>query len=272
MRMCRAIWGSALLASLALVGCAADDQGPLDWDDYQQAIYQEPDTGVYIVNGDEPADTLEEVADVYRMYRDQYEDDGIGHSEAPLTINVVGGVWDRWSPSAALNITYCISNKGFNAARKAAVVAALDSATADWEGSANVNFVYVPGEDGRCNNRNTSVVFDVDSVCRGQYLARSFFPSDSRRNRELLIDCTSFGTIAPWTLTGIMRHELGHTIGFRHEHVVAPGNPCPEGGSWEQLTPYDSSSVMHYPQCNGTQTGDLVLTSDDRAGARIAYP
>jgi serralysin len=38
------------------------------------------------------------------------------------------------------------------------------------------------------------------------------------------------------------------------------------------LTTYDSASVMHYPQCNGTQTGDLVLTNLDRSGAAALYP
>ena len=38
------------------------------------------------------------------------------------------------------------------------------------------------------------------------------------------------------------------------------------------LTTYDRYSVMHYPQCNGLQTGDLVLTSLDKTGARALYP
>jgi serralysin len=29
---------------------------------------------------------------------------------------------------------------------------------------------------------------------------------------------------------------------------------------------------MHYPQCNGTQKGDLVLTSLDKSGAHSLYP
>jgi hypothetical protein len=37
------------------------------------------------------------------------------------------------------------------------------------------------------------------------------------------------------------------------------------------VTNYDSASVMHYPQCNGTQGGDLVLTSLDRQGVSSVY-
>jgi serralysin len=42
--------------------------------------------------------------------------------------------------------------------------------------------------------------------------------------------------------------------------------------SWRALTAYDSSSVMHCPQCNGTNSGDLVLTALDRTGAGSLYP
>jgi serralysin len=30
--------------------------------------------------------------------------------------------------------------------------------------------------------------------------------------------------------------------------------------------------VMHYPQCNGTNNGDLALTASDKAGAAALYP
>jgi hypothetical protein len=81
-----------------------------------------------------------------------------------------------------------------------------------------------------------------------------------------------FGNISPWTLTGVLRHELGHTIGFRHEHTRPEAGTCFEDNDWRALTQYDSASVMHYPQCNGTQDGDLVLTSADKSGARALYP
>jgi serralysin len=29
---------------------------------------------------------------------------------------------------------------------------------------------------------------------------------------------------------------------------------------------------MHYPQCNGSNNGDLMLTSKDQSGARLLYP
>jgi hypothetical protein len=148
----------------------------------------------------------------------------------------------------------------------------MDSAAADWRSSANINLVHDGSQDGACDAGNPNVTFDVGRVCSGAFLARSFFPSSPRSSRNILIDCTSFDVITPFTLTGVLRHEIGHTIGFRHEHTRPESGTCFEDNNWRALTAYDSSSVMHYPQCNGTNGGDLVLTGLDRAGASSVYP
>lgn len=46
---------------------------------------------------------------------------------------------------------------------------------------------------------------------------------------------------------------------------------CFENNSWRALTPYDRSSVMHYPWCNGTTNSDLSITSADATGVRSLY-
>ena len=45
---------------------------------------------------------------------------------------------------------------------------------------------------------------------------------------------------------------------------------CFEDNNWRPLTPYDSASIMHYPQCNGS-SNDLSMTSTDRQGAVALY-
>jgi hypothetical protein len=87
-----------------------------------------------------------------------------------------------------------------------------------------------------------------------------------------MISYTALRDIPPFTLSGVLRHELGHVLGFRHEHTRPEAGTCFEDDSWIPLTPYESDSVMHYPQCNGTNFGDLVITAGDAAGARAAYP
>ena len=224
-----------------------------------------------MVNGDEPAETIDQLADYYRAYIDSFTLDGIGSTQQELIVNRVGGRDDKWLTSAAQNITYCVSSSSFGS-RYNTVVSAMNSATATWEGTARVNFVHNSSQDGNCNANTSGVVFDVRQVNTNQFLARAFFPSTSRRSRNVLIASSAFGNIAPYTMAGILRHELGHSLGFRHEHTRPEAGTCFENNSWRALTPYDSSSVMHYPQCNGTNNGDLVLTSRDRTGARALYP
>jgi hypothetical protein len=262
-------------AAVSGAGCSPDSLEPLTWEQFQAQAHLEADTGLYVVNGDELAGNLLELRAAYDRYLASIGDAadreaGLGRAEEGLIINTVNGQWDRWSPAQALNITYCISQSSFGA-RYSAVVQAMNSATGAWESAAHVNFVHSSGNDGNCT-RNTGVVFNVRQVCSGQYLARAFFPSTSRSGREILIDCTSFGNIKPWSLAGVLRHELGHTIGFRHEHTRPEAGTCFEDNKWAALTSYDSSSVMHYPQCNGTNNGDLNLTNKDKQGAGIAYP
>ena len=227
------------------------------------------------MNGDEPARDLDDLREMYDGYLESVDSSGIGSSQHESIVHVANGQWARWSASQALNLTYCISNSnkggGFTGSQYTAVVNAMNSAASAWEGAGRVNFVHVSSLDGNCNNRS-NVVFNVKRVCSGQYLASAFFPNYSRKSRELKVDCTSFGNISPWSLAGVLRHELGHTIGLRHEHTRPEAGTCFEDNSWAALTAYDSSSVMHYPQCNGTQNGDLVLTNLDRQGAAILYP
>jgi hypothetical protein len=73
----------------------------------------------------------------------------------------------------------------------------------------------------------------------------------------------------------VLRHELGHVLGFRHEHIrdEAPLG-CPEDDigtkQTSNLTPFDRYSVMHY-LCGGAGSKELNITDFDRRGARSLY-
>jgi serralysin len=269
---------STLLLAVALgIGCSSStDIDVLTYDEFKAQAYQEPDTGNYIINGDELVENEEQMQLIYDLYLASVADaadraEGLSEIEQSLIVNRVGGSDDKWSSSAAQNITYCVSQRSFGS-RYNTVVSAMSSAAGAWEAAGRVNFVHVSSQDGNCTSRNKNVVFDVNQVNTNQYLARAFFPSTSRRSRNVLIATASFGNISPWTLTGVLRHELGHALGFRHEHTRPESGTCFENNSWRALTTYDSASVMHYPQCNGTQNGDLVLTNLDKAGTASLYP
>lgn len=272
--------GTCLVATAltGAIGCTAYEPPELSsnreaptFEEFVDSLYQEPESGQYIVDWDVPMSSEEHLREAYyRLY---------GGGE--LTVHQSGGVDAVWSDEQKLQLSYCISDSF--GARKQLVVDAMTTATDGWMAAANVAFVYVPEEDANCTNQNENVLFDVNPVDSGQYVARAFFPGQERSTRNVLIDSSAFevdeGSV--FTLGGVLAHELGHALGFRHEHVRADPFDVPfqnwlgcllEGfvdSNYRPVTEYDAASVMHYPQCGGT--GDLTITALDIAGAQEIY-
>lgn len=264
--------GLMILAAGCGIDSAADvydPPDPMSWEQFLTLVHYEGDeTGVYVANGDEPFHSIEALR---RFYDDHIANPELGVIRGELIVYHYDGRDIKWNTSQRQNLTYCVSTKF--GSRYQAVVDAMANATAAWEAAANVNFIHVSSQDSNCTNRNTNVLFDVNPVnAGGRYLARAFFPDAPRRSRNILIDGSSFSTSPPLTLTGILRHETGHVLGFRHEHTRPEAGACFEDNQWRALTSYDSDSVMHYPQCNGTGDWSLTLTTKDKAGAAALYP
>ena len=257
-----ALGATALLgATLASPALAATDSEIPTFTEFHASTYKDADQQ-YIVNGDEP---ISNAGDLKSYYDRMVGDTGLSEG---LVVNTVGGVDDKWSTSQVGNLTYCVSTKF--GSRYADVVSAMASGAGLWEAaSSKINFVYVPSQDASCSTRNKTVLFSVEPVQTSQYIARAFFPSTPKRSRNVLID-DSIWTSGSWTPTNIIGHELGHTLGFRHEHTRPEAGTCFEDNNWRALTPYDAASIMHYPQCNGT-SNDLSMTNTDRAGAAALY-
>lgn len=240
------------------------------FEEFERSVFKEPfPGGKYIVNGD--------VAVADRKQLQEFFETSI-KQEPPQTrpgqliIARPGGQDAFWNNTQKKQITYCVSTTF--GARQPTVVSAMQAAGGAWSQVADIAFVYVASQDSACTASNANVVFDVRPVnVNGQYLARAFFPNEPRAARNVLIDDSSFqlDPSGKLTLVGILRHELGHTLGWRHEHTRPDSGTCFEDNEWRPLTSYDRFSVMHYPQCNGGGDWSLTLTNFDKSGSACLY-
>ncbi len=232
--------------------------------EFKASTYRDIDQQ-YVVNGDEALKSTKTL----REYYDHMvgSEDG-GHNEG-LVVNRVYGSDDVWSSSQARNLTYCVSTKF--GSQQGNVINAMAQGAALWENATSgVDFKYVSSANSNCRTSNNAVLFSVEPTYTTQYIARAFFPSSSDSQRNILVNASSLMNSGSWTPGNIMGHELGHTLGFRHEHTRPEAGTCFEDNNWRPLTPYDSASIMHYPQCNGS-SDDLSFTSSDGSGARSVY-
>lgn len=193
----------------------------------------------------------------------------------------------RWSNADKRNLTFCIS-KSFDQmfpqpnGAKTTYAWMQDSvlkATASWENVADVRFVYRTEQDGNCTSANANVQFAiVPAKNLDSANAKAFFPHQPKGEHTIQVEYDAARNATPKTLTGVMRHELGHVLGFSHEHVRNPGatGTCLESEYLRRdLTDYDTMSVMHYltsSECPGrAKNTDYVLSRLDEEGAMAVY-
>jgi serine protease len=243
------------------------------FEEFKKAVSKEPiQGGKYIVNGDTPISNDAQLLEFYK----QNIEASPGPSAEFAVMNKQGKdiIWNTDKKKA---LKYCISNASAESGgfgnRYNTVVSAMADATRAWEEVADIGFIHVSQEDSNCTASNSNVVFDVRPVNFNMYLARAFFPDEDRDQSNVFIDNSAFELPAggKLSLTGILRHELGHAIGARHEHTRPQSGTCFEDEDWRGVTDYDALSVMHYPQCNGKGDWSLTLTNFDKNGIACLY-
>lgn len=168
-------------------------------------------------------------------------------------------------------LTYAIDRSSFKDPAHATLVEThIKQAVADWEAVCPVErcgLDFVFRDDPKpTHQNNTFIVKSVDA--KGVFIAAAFFPSYASAKRVVSIDPSFFTTT--YDKAGVLRHELGHIIGYRHEQARSIPGCKPEGSQWIPITPYDPHSVMHY-MCGGGGTLSLQLSDTDKQGHVKAY-
>jgi len=262
-----------------LWGCAAAEPAPEDADDFPsfeefRASVAQDSEGRFVVDGDIAILSEGGLRDFYEVARAAHEDElaaleGEGVARSALLVNQIGSSDDLQTRPDRFDITYCVSS-AFGA-RYDTVVDELDAATRSWSDIIGVRYRFV---DSSSCTTSTDVDFDVrPAPSDATYNAVSFFPGDPRSARELLIADVAFTTTAGGRdFQGILRHELGHTLGFRHEHIVLVPQCTGEAATdYRAVTEYDVDSIMHYPQCRPSGTGGYRQSYLDYKGGNLLY-
>jgi hypothetical protein len=223
--------------------------------------------GNYIVEGDLVLSKAQ-----LRMYLED-----LGRDPAPATRagELTLALDDSGNPSywrvPDRHLRYWVDRASFRTNAEAQATAdRLRDATRDWVNACpgcGITFEDIPSQTG--------ATFVVRYRPGPRPVARSFFPHTAPSERVLLVFDPFFSSGMTFDPVGVLRHELGHVLGYRHEHIRGPEgkgvNGCyVEDDRWLAIGPYDSKSVMHY-LCGGAGDSALILTGADKLGHACVY-
>ncbi|MCX4244007.1 zinc metalloprotease [Paraliomyxa miuraensis] len=211
-------------------------------------------------------------------------------------------IHERWGESRKLELSYCINfMPGEDAEREAnyhKTIRALHSTMAEWERVTGANFVHIVADDTPhqgphftwLGNDSSSVEADCAPGTKAYFGMFAYLSSwQGATNvapqawndpelepqgggvlpRVLQINSDIIASYGDATLLLVLRHEIGHIMGFVHEEGNVPDQPC-EIPDARPLTPVDTNSVMTTPSqvCDGVLSDDADhLTPRDRLSA-----
>lgn len=192
-------------------------------------------------------------------------------SRAKLQVDVdVDARTNLW-PWGSRSFRYAIDVKSFNGREyTTSVLKPLKDAASSWQDvcpECKIRYEYVDATGSPVPSDEITFVVRFDPTATG-YFASAFFPNAPTAKRYLTISPLWYGM--KYASEGVLRHELGHTLGYRHEYVGHVNACVVEAGRARRLTEYDAKSVMQF-FCGGPGTPGMNLTDRDAAGHKLLY-
>lgn len=196
-------------------------------------------------------------------------EDEISYHKLGVNVSVDARI-NLW-PWGRRSFRYAIDVQSFNGRDYAtSVLKPLKDAASSWQEvcpKCKIRYEYVDAPGSPVPSDEIAFVVRFDPTATG-YFASAFFPGAPAAKRYLTISPSWYGM--RYDPAGILRHELGHTLGYRHEYVGYTNACVVEAGRARRLTEYDPQSVMQF-FCGGPGTPDMILTDYDKAGHTLLY-
>ena len=274
--------------TVSTIDVGSEESLTMSWEEFRQQAVRGTVAGktIYAIDGDVFTDSEDDL----REYYDAMRADGYEEKLAVFKQQSTG--FEGTFPAAtALNIKYCVSDQFASfSPSKATMVTAMQAATAAWQQHANVRFTYLSANDASCTEANAAIDFAVVPSTNASYSGCGTNklrwsggcpitgPYTASAARGVL--AVNYPLIPAFvTLNGLLLHELGHVLGFRHEHPWGPsgcgGVETPDIPSLDmtgrRLTDYDIPSVMHYQGVCGKANIDYTISALDGVGSRQVY-
>ncbi|WP_375312800.1 hypothetical protein WHZ77_05840 [Bradyrhizobium sp. A5] len=253
---------STELVRRILQEAVAEPSNPAKVESLLKILIESPaGSGRYVVEGDIPI-AREEIVD----YLKSLKNPDIANSRSDeLIVNLVGGKFDYWKNPEQRKLTYGFDDKSFPTAENVQFTRAKFRAAADdWVAACSdcgITFTEVA--------ENPFFRIKYEPTSDGT-IAMSFFPSSPPTDRFLYVYKPFLTPDLQFDHVGVLRHEIGHILGYRHEHIANIPGCATEGTNWKPITPYTANSVMHY-FCGGKGSLDLALRDADKRGHRCLY-